>query len=311
MASTVFRTLLQHECERTDTRSIIAITRLMLADAFASVASDIHIDPGFQQTLVRLRIDGELSDVYSLPVDCHQELISRLKILARLRIDEHTTPQDGRFTFKAPDSSNEFDVRISILPTQHGESAVLRLLVPPEGKNSLAELGMTERQQDELTDILERTHGIVLIVGPTGSGKTTTLYALIHELLDAHRSIVSIEDPIEYSLPGVRQVQVRPQHGLSFAEGLRAILRQDPDIIVIGEIRDSETANIAMNAARTGHLVLSTLHAIDTEGTFARLEELGVSRSRLESIRPMIISQQLIRIQGAAGRRGKFTFFYV
>lgn len=311
MAFTVFRTLLQHECERTSGRSIITIARLMLADAFANGASDIHVDPNPQQTHVRLRIDGELAISYFLPLDCHTELVSRLKILSRLRIDEHNSPQDGRFVFKIPDSPEEFDVRVSILPTQHGESVVLRLLVPPGGKDSLAELGLTEQQREQITDVLGLTHGIVLIVGPTGSGKTTTLYALIRELLDAHRSIVSIEDPVEYSLPGVRQVQVRPQHGLSFAEGLRAILRQDPDIIVIGEIRDSETANIAMNAARTGHLVLSTLHAVDAEGTFARLEELEVSRSRLESVRLVIISQQLIRIQGVAGRRGKFTFFNV
>lgn len=308
MATTAFRTLLKHEYERGNARSIVAITRLMLTDAFVCGASDIHIDPTPDITLVRLRIDGLLATAYSLPKECHLELISHIKILSRLRIDEHLRPQDGRFTFVLPDSATEFDIRVSTLPTQHGECTVLRLLVTPVDDISLTRLGVTDEQEVELRRALTSSHGMVLIVGPTGSGKTTTLYGIIRELSGSERSIISIEDPIEYSLPGARQVQV--QHGLTFAAGLRAILRQDPDIIIVGEMRDPETATLAVGAAHTGHLVLSTLHATSAESAFARLEELGVSRRRLQAIDILIIAQRLIRNHDGPGRHGEFTFLH-
>lgn len=310
MAPTAHRTLLRHELSRTDARSIVTIARLMLSDAHASKASDIHIDPAPDATRVRLRIDGELSDSYAIPAAFHNELVSRLKILSRLRIDEHFSPQDGRFTFAVPDTDIRFDVRISILPTQFGESVVLRLLIPPSEGTSFAGLGLQEDQLVDVEQMLHSSHGLVLIVGPTGSGKTTTLYALIRALAQANRSIISIEDPIEYSVPGVRQVQVQPNYGLTFAEGLRAILRQDPDVIVVGEIRDAETASLAVNAAHTGHLVLSTVHAVNADGMFARFKELGIARARFQSIHILVVAQTLVRNPGREGRRGEFTLLY-
>lgn len=291
-------------------RSIASITRLIIADAFANKASDIHLDPTPLLTTVRLRIHGNLLSAYSLPAECHPELISRLKILSRLRIDEHICPQDGRFTFRVPDSSTEFDVRVSILPANYGESAVMRLLTPFNEQISLTNLGLTDDYRQAIQIALAQPHGMIVVVGPTGSGKTTTVYAFIRELLETQRLIVSIEDPIEYSIPGVRQIQVQPEHGLSFAEGLRALLRQDPDVIVVGEIRDAETANLAVQAAHTGHLVLSTLHAIGVHEAFARLGELGVAHQRLAAIQITIIGQRLARDADGEGRHGEFTLLH-
>lgn len=306
MASSAFRTLLEHELDRMNARSIISITTLMIADAHAQRASDIHIDPYYSNTQIRLRIDGLLQDSYFIPASCHAELIARLKILSRLRTDEHFVPRDGGFRFALPNDGLSFDIRLSIVPTQYGESAVLRLLVPLENGDSLGKLGMDCEQENIVLEMLRGAQGMVLIVGPTGSGKTTTLYALIQQLIGTHRSIVSIEDPIEYSIHGIRQMQVVPHHGLTFAEGLRAILRQDPDIIVLGEMRDAETANLAVNAAHTGHLVISTLHATNAAGARARLEELGVGARRLDSIRTLVIAQSLVKKIETNGRQAEF-----
>ncbi len=310
MASTAYRSLLEHELRRTDARSITTITTYIIADARMRNASDIHIDPIVSGTHIRLRIDGLLSDSYGLPANYHTELIARLKIVSRLRTDEHFSPQDGSFYFASPSGDPGFDVRLSIIPTQYGESAVLRLLIPPENSESLAGLGMKKEQELTVEKVLTLPYGFVLIVGPTGSGKTTTLYALIRRLIGTKRSVVSIEDPIEYSVPGMRQVQVVPRHGLTFADGLRSLLRQDPDVIVIGELRDAETANLALNAAHTGHLVLSTLHSTSAAGAFARLEELEVSAKRIELARPFVIAQNLIRTPGISGRTAEFELLY-
>lgn len=310
MPPSAFRLLLERELARTDAKSIISISTFMIADAYSCRASDIHIDPDHSGTQVRLRIDGLLQDPYSIPADFHTELIARLKILSRLRTDEHFAPQDGGFRFILPNEESFFDVRLSVIPTRYGESAVLRLLIPPENVGSLAKLGMDHGQENAVVEALENTHGMVLIVGPTGSGKTTTLYALVRRLARSGRSIISIEDPIEYSIPGIRQVQVMPQHGLSFAEGLRALLRQDPDIIVLGEMRDAETANLALNAAHTGHLILSTLHSADGAGARSRLEELGIEKRRLEAIRTLVIAQRLIKVPGKKGRRAEFELHH-
>lgn len=282
----------------------------MIADAHAQNASDIHIDPSRSKTQVRLRVDGLLQDPYTIPANRHAELVARLKILSRLRTDEHMLPRDGGFRFTLPNDGPSFDIRISIVPTQYGESVVLRLLMPPENADSLANLGMNPEQENATLEMLKGPHGMVLVVGPTGSGKTTTLYALIRHLAPTRRSIVSIEDPIEYSIPGIRQIQVMQQHGLTFAEGLRAVLRQDPDVIVLGEMRDAETANLTVNAAHTGHLVLSTLHATSAASARARLEELGINGHRFDSVRVLVIAQKLVRRSGASGRQAEFELHY-
>lgn len=324
MVPGAYRNLLLKEISSLGERSIIAIVNLMILDAEARRASDIHIDPIPGKSLVRLRIDGLLRQAYVLPGACHAELIARLKILSGLRIDEHLSPQDGRLRAETRTTKASFDVRISILPTQHGECAVLRLLTPRKKGETLRDLGFTEEQEVHVLEVLTQRYGMVLTVGPTGCGKTTTLYLLVQHLLRHAPSIVSIEDPIEYSIPGVRQIQVLPRVGLTFAEGLRAILRQDPDVIVVGEIRDTETASLAISAAHTGHLVLSTLHATNARGAQSRLAELNVSPTRLNLVRPFIIAQKLVATpcvcQGALpcnrcentgihGRRGEFELY--
>jgi len=266
----------------------------LLKEATALRASDIHIDPTENKLRVRLRIDGILYDVADVPVSRQSEIISRIKILSSLRIDEHNAAQDGRFRFFS-DDKNPVDVRVSILPTYYGENAILRLLSDKQDVLDLDNLGFGENDIQKIRKAITKTGGMILVTGPTGSGKTTTLYAILKALNKKDVSIVTIEEPIEYAISGIRQIQVNSRGGLTFGSGLRSILRQDPNIIMVGEIRDRETASLATNAALTGHLLLSTLHTNDASSTMPRLIDMGVEPFLLASTFNLAINQRLVR----------------
>lgn len=285
---------IERELEAGTSRSVITLVNAIIGDAYIRGASDIHIDKARSHIQVRLRIDGLLQNSYSLPADCHAELISRIKILAGLRTDEHFVPHDGRFALSISDGE-EITVRLSMVPTHHGENAVLRLLSHTTRSHTMRELGMTEANELAVRNALSAPDGLVLLAGPTGSGKTTTLYALMQELQQSERSLISIEDPVEYELKGVTQIPVHVRHGVTFADGLRSILRQDPDVIMVGEIRDAETASLTIQASRTGHLVLSTLHTRNTRSAISRLENLGVNEHDITSTIRLVIAQRLVR----------------
>ena len=274
--------------------SAVSLLDALVRSAHAAGASDIHIDPEREQLQVRLRIDGMLHDTYVIPERVHAELLARLKVLAGLPTDEHQAAQDGRFRF-ALAADDWLDVRLSIAPTYHGENVVLRLLAPLQDSFTLPRLGLDAQQLSVIQEALARSHGLILATGPTGAGKTTMLYACIAALNTRERAIVTIEDPIEYSLSGINQIPANERAGLSFARGLRSILRQDPDIIMVGEIRDDETARLAVNAALTGHLVLSTLHTNDAPTALPRLREMGVEPYLIASTVTLIVSQRLLR----------------
>jgi type II secretory ATPase GspE/PulE/Tfp pilus assembly ATPase PilB-like protein len=256
-------------------------------------ASDIHIEIFADYSLVRFRIDGVLREIMKLPKNLHPSLIARIKILSQLQIDEHFRPQDGRFKTKLGDF--EFDIRVSIVPTMYGEKAVLRLLASTFRPTSLAELGMNEKNQEFLERAMTKTYGMILSTGPTGSGKTTTLYTILQLLNRPEVNICTIEDPIEYELERINQIQVNPKVDLTFASGLRSLLRQDPNIIMVGEIRDYETADIAVQAALTGHLILSTLHTNDAPTAVPRLIDLGVPKYLVASTLTLVMAQRLVR----------------
>lgn len=256
-------------------------------------ASDIHIEPLERSTRVRYRIDGILQEKLTIPAALHDSLISRIKILSGMKIDEKRIPQDGRFNFKNQDQ--EVDLRISTLPTTWGEKVVMRLLKKTGGVPGLAELGLRGRALKNLEDAILRPHGIIIICGPTGSGKTTTLYSIIQKLNTPKVNIMTLEDPIEYKMAGVNQVQVNPAVGLTFASGLRSFLRQDPNIILVGEIRDQETAALAVQAALTGHLVFATLHTNNAAGALPRLLDMGVEPFLLASSMTAIVAQRVLR----------------
>ncbi|CAN5727000.1 hypothetical protein BH11PAT2_BH11PAT2_06610 [soil metagenome] len=278
--------------------SVTRLTDAFITDAYERGVSDIHIDPEPSGIRVRMRVDGLLVDAYQFPTTVHAELIARLKILSGLRTDEHFAPQDGRFRFtprSANDESSWIDIRISIVPTYYGENAVLRLLSSHAEHFSLAELGMHPDDERLAHHALSRSTGMVIVTGPTGSGKTTTLYTLIRILAKRSVSLVTIEDPVEYSMPGVRQIQANQRTGLTFAKGLRSILRQDPDILMVGEIRDTETAGLAVHAALTGHLVLSTLHTNDAATTLPRLLDMHIEPYLISSTVRLVIAQRLVR----------------
>ncbi len=284
--------------------SAIDLIQHVITRAHDLGASDIHLCPSTTSLLIRFRIDGSLSDEYMLPTYIHAEVIARIKILALLRIDEHLMPQDGRFSFLLP-TGESVDVRVSLTPTQHGEQAVLRLLRMYAELSSLTELGMSPALQDPIQSALSRRKGLILVTGPTGSGKTSTLYSLLKMLNTRDSSIVTIEEPIEYTLEGVTQIGVN-QSGFSFAHALRSVVRQDPDIVMIGEIRDRETAELAIQAALTGHLVLSTLHTIDAPTALIRLCNLGVEPYLVASTVEVVIAQRLVRKKTNSGRIGIF-----
>jgi type II secretory ATPase GspE/PulE/Tfp pilus assembly ATPase PilB-like protein len=258
------RDALLAELDRGSDISIISFVNTLILHAHTLRASDIHIDPALRDVRIRLRIDGVLQDTCLAPKTIHSEIISRIKVLAGLRTDEHQATQDGRFRFAFPNSDEHIDMRVSIVPTYHGENVVMRLLAGNSENYSLGDLGFSDGDQKKIEAAIKRPNGMVLSTGPTGSGKTTTLYTLLRMLNSKEISIITIEDPIEYAVGDVEQIQVNPRASLTFANGLRSILRQDPDIIMVGEIRDAETANIAVNTALTGHLLLSTLLVAST-----------------------------------------------
>lgn len=256
-------------------------------------ASDIHIEPLEKSTRVRYRIDGILQEKLTTPRELHDALVSRIKILSGMKIDERRIPQDGRFNFK--NTEQEVDLRVSTLPTTWGEKIVIRLLKKSGGIPDLPELGLRGRALKNLEDAILRPHGIIIICGPTGSGKTTTLYSIIQRLNTQKVNIMTLEDPVEYKIAGVNQVQINPGVGLTFASGLRSFLRQDPNIILVGEIRDHETADLAIQAALTGHLVFATLHTNDAAGALPRLLDMGVEPFLLASSITAILAQRVLR----------------
>ena len=274
--------------------SIIALVDDILREAHMRGASDIHIDPSATGVRVRVRVDGVLEEQHGFSKNIHGEVISRIKVLANLRTDEHAASQDGRFRF-AVEGGECVDMRVSIMPTYHGENAVMRLLSDKAEQYSLADLGFTKSDQEKIGTAIKRQGGMLLATGPTGIGKTTTLYTLLKMLNRKEVSIVTIEDPIEYAVEHIEQIQVNPRSGLTFGSGLRSILRQDPNIIMVGEIRDAETASIAVNTALTGHLLLSTLHTNDAATTLPRLLDMGIDAYLVASTVNVAIGQRLVR----------------
>ncbi len=279
--------------ETADDAPIIRMLNALLTQAARDGASDIHIEPYERHSSVRFRVDGTLREVVQPNRALHAALISRLKIMAELDIAERRLPQDGRISLRI--GTRAVDVRVSTLPSAHGERAVLRLLDKSEGRLSLEALGMQGEVLRQFEQLVAQPHGIVLVTGPTGSGKTTTLYAALSRLDATRNNIMTVEDPIEYELAGVGQTQVNPKIELDFAKALRAILRQDPDIIMIGEIRDFETAQIAIQASLTGHLVLATLHTNDAASAVTRLTDMGVEPFLLSSSLLGVLAQRLVR----------------
>ena len=279
--------------ETADDAPIIRMLYALLTQAARDGASDIHIEPYERHSSVRFRVDGTLREVVQAHRALHAALISRLKIMADLDISEKRLPQDGRISLRI--GTRAVDVRVSTLPSAHGERAVLRLLDKSQDTLSLEAVGMQGDCLQRFEELLAQPHGIILVTGPTGSGKTTTLYAGLSRLDAARQNIMTVEDPIEYELPGVGQTQVNPKIDLTFAKALRAILRQDPDVIMIGEIRDFETAQIAIQASLTGHLVLATLHTNDAASAVTRLTDMGVEPFLLSSSLRGVLAQRLVR----------------
>ncbi|OGC92554.1 hypothetical protein A2899_01870 [Candidatus Amesbacteria bacterium RIFCSPLOWO2_01_FULL_49_25] len=272
---------------------IAKIVTTILEFAVKSRASDVHIEPLEDRTRVRYRIDGILHEKLILPKKIHDALISRIKILSDMKIDEKRMPQDGRFNFQT--DTDEVDLRVSTLPTVHGEKVVMRLLKKTGGVPTLSDLGLRGRALKNVEDTILRPHGIILVTGPTGSGKTTTLYSILSKINSIKVNIVTLEDPVEYQLVGINQVQVNPVAGLTFASGLRSFLRQDPNIIMVGEVRDRETADLAVQAALTGHLVLSTLHTNSASGALPRMLDMEVEPYLITSTVTAIVGQRVCR----------------
>jgi len=273
--------------------SATEMLEIMIAGALRLSASDIHFEPEIEETRIRYRLDGMLNDVTVIDKDHYTKILNRIKVLSKLKLNLHNTPQDGRFTIR--EKSADIEVRVSILPSEFGETIVMRLLDPRTIKAKLEDLGMREDLLKIIKEQLERSTGAILTTGPTGSGKTTTLYAFIRYLNSSGTKIITIEDPIEYHVEGVSQTQVDSKKGYSFANGLRAIVRQDPDIILVGEIRDRETADIALQAALTGHLVLSTIHTNNAAGTIPRLIDLGIQPQIIAPAINIAMAQRLVR----------------
>jgi general secretion pathway protein E len=280
---------------------VIRLVNQMLVRALESRASDVHIEPFENQLKVRYRIDGILHEIEPPPKQLKAAVISRLKILAQLNIAERRLPQDGRIKVRL--AGKDVDLRIATVPTLYGESVVIRLLERAQIFTELEALGFPPTLLQQFNEMIYKPHGMILVTGPTGSGKTTTLYGALQKINDPEKKIITIEDPVEYQLSGVNQIQVKPQIGLSFANGLRSIVRQDPDVIMVGEIRDPETAEIAVQAALTGHLVFSTLHTNDAAGAISRLLEMGVQDYLLSSSLLGVLAQRLVRRLCASCRK--------
>ncbi|MBI4117881.1 MAG: type II/IV secretion system protein [Parcubacteria group bacterium] len=272
---------------------IIEIVDTLLQYAYQNKASDIHLEPGSHQVTVRFRIDGILHDILSFSKNIFELIVTRIKILSKLRTDEHLSAQDGKFSFQMPKGRG--DVRVSIVPITEGEKIVMRLLAEKTEMYTLTSLGLSSRDMKTVKEAMKKPHGMILVTGPTGSGKTTTLYAILKLLNSREINIATIEDPVEIQLDGVNQIQVNSRTNLTFAKGLRSILRQDPDVIMVGEIRDEETASIAINAAMTGHLVLSTLHTNDAATTLPRLADMHIEPFLIASSVNIALAQRLVR----------------
>ncbi|OIP73559.1 MAG: hypothetical protein AUK08_03235 [Candidatus Pacebacteria bacterium CG2_30_36_39] len=272
---------------------IIELVEKIISHADRNKASDIHIEPEDEKALVRLRIDGILQDILQIPLEVFSKVVMRLKIMSHLKTDEHQAAQDGKIQIKGEDE--ELDIRVSIVPVTDGEKVVMRLLSERSRKLSLTDLGIKEKDLEKISEAYKSSHGMILTTGPTGSGKTTSLYAILKNINTRKINIMTIEDPVEYDIEGVNQIQVNPKTNLTFAAGLRSIVRQDPDVVLVGEIRDDETADIAVNAAMTGHLVLSTLHTNDAATSLPRLIDMGVEPFLISSTIKVLIAQRLVR----------------
>jgi len=276
-----------------DDAPVIRLINALIAEAVKTKASDIHVEPYEKSLSIRLRIDGVLREVLSLPARMTPVLTSRVKVMSRLDIAEKRVPQDGRISISL--GGKNVDVRVSTLPARFGERIVMRILDKEEARLDLDALGMPVETLERLRGALKRPNGVILVTGPTGSGKTTTLYGALTLLNDPSRNILTVEDPVEYAIDGVGQTQINPKVGMTFATGLRAILRQDPDIVMVGEIRDGETAEIAIQASLTGHLVLSTVHTNSAIGAITRLRDMGVEPFLLSSTVAAVLAQRLVR----------------
>ncbi len=287
--------------ESDDDAPIIRLINALFTEAVKSNASDIHIEPFENRLTVRMRIDGVLREVLASRHAVAPLVVSRVKVMAKLDIAEKRLPQDGRISLRL--AGRAVDVRVSTIPSSHGERVVLRLLDKQAGRLDLEQLGMPGSVQQAIHESIQSPHGIILVTGPTGSGKTTTLYAALMRLNDRTRNIMTVEDPIEYYIDGIGQTQVNTKVDMTFARGLRAILRQDPDVVMVGEIRDLETAEIAVQASLTGHLVLSTLHTNTAVGAFARLRDMGVEPFLLSSSLIAVMAQRLVRLLCPACKR--------
>lgn len=272
---------------------IIKLLDQIIKQAIEMRASDIHIEPFENYLRIRYRIDGNLKEIIKLPKFAHSPIITRIKIIGHMDIADKRVPQDGRVENRVNDKV--IDMRISTIPTIYGEKVVLRLLDRDNFLLTKSEIGFTEKNYERFNKLIQQPHGMILITGPAGSGKTTTLYAILEELNKIEKNIITIEDPVEYKLDGINQIQINPKAGLTFANGLRSILRQDPDIIMIGEIRDSETAKIAIRAAVTGHLVLSTLHTKDSPSAITRLIDMGIEPYLVSAAVVGVVSQRLVK----------------
>jgi len=279
--------------ENLNTAPIIKIVSVIIKNAVTGGASDIHIEGSDESVRVRFRVDGVLHTSLILPKDVYSAVVARIKILSTLKIDEQRKPQDGRFSIIEQDK--KIDFRVSTFPTQYGEKVVLRILDTSNGIRTLEDLGFIGPKADLIKDSLQKPFGMVLLTGPTGSGKSTTVYTLLSQINTEDINIVTLEDPIEYYLPGINQSQVRPDINYTFATGLRSILRQDPDVIMVGEIRDGETAGLAVQSALTGHIVFSTLHTNDAPGAIPRLTDMGVEPFLLSASLQIVIAQRLVR----------------
>ena len=279
--------------ELVDEAPIVRVVNLIISQAINDKASDIHIEPEIRTVKVRYRVDGVLHDVMSPPKHIQAPMVSRIKIMSNMDIAERRIPQDGKIHLRH--DGREFDLRVSTVPTIHGEKVVMRILDKGSVMLGLNKLGFSEVNQRMFEDVIDKPYGMILVTGPTGSGKSTTLYSCLNKLNTGTTNIMTIEDPVEYQLPGVNQVQVNPKANLTFASALRAFLRQDPDIIMVGEIRDQETAQIAVEAALTGHLVLSTLHTNDASGAVSRLVDMGVEPFLVASSVVGVLGQRLAR----------------
>ncbi len=292
--STPTREAIESELLRGSETSIIGLVDLLIQYSYELRASDIHIEPESERMRIRFRVDGVMHDIFVFPKALQSEIITRIKVLSGLRIDEHQAAQDGRF--KAPIKEVGYvDVRISIAPTYYGENCIMRILANKTEEFTLEKLGFEGVDLERIRDAITKPYGMILATGPTGSGKTTTLYTVLQKLNTPEVAIITIEDPIEYSIEGVDQIQVNAKTGITFAAGLRSILRQDPNIIMVGEIRDEETAGIAVNAALTGHLLLSTLHTNDAPTALPRLLDMKVEPFLIASTVNVIIGQRLLR----------------